>query len=205
MLSELQKRIVQLTYEEKLSHLSSTLSAAPIIEEIYAQRKDDEVFILSNGHAGLALYAVLEKVYGIDPVELLHKHGIHPGKDLENHLYCSTGSLGSGLPIAVGHALATPDKKVYCLISDGEAAEGSIWESLRFVFDHKVDNLEIYVNINGMGAYDDINIDNLVRRLQSFLPRINIRISEPYSWTFAENLLTHYYVMNDKDYQEVLS
>jgi len=205
MLSELQKRIVQLTYEEKLSHLSSTLSAAPIIEEIYAQRKDDEVFILSNGHAGLALYAVLEKVYGIDPVELLHKHGIHPGKDLENHLYCSTGSLGSGLPIAVGHALATPDKKVYCLISDGEAAEGSIWESLRFVFDHKVDNLEIYVNINGMGAYDDINIDNLVRRLQSFLPRINIRISEPYSWTFAENLLTHYYVMNDKDYQEVLT
>lgn len=205
MLSELQKRIVQLTYEEKLSHLSSTLSAAPIIEEIYAQRKDDEVFILSNGHAGLALYAVLEKVYGIDPVELLHKHGIHPGKDLENHLYCSTGSLGSGLPIAVGHALATPDKKVYCLISDGEAAEGSIWESLRFVFDHKVDNLEIYVNINGMGAYDDINIDNLVRRLQSFLPRINIRISEPHSWTFAENLLTHYYVMNDKDYQEVLS
>ena len=205
MLSELQKRIVQLTYEEKLSHLSSTLSAAPIIEEIYAQRKDDEVFILSNGHAGLALYAVLEKVYGIDPVELLHKHGIHPGKDLENHLYCSTGSLGSGLPIAVGHALATPDKKVYCLISDGEAAEGSIWESLRFVFDHKVDNLEIYVNINGMGAYDDINIDNLVRRLQSFLPRINIRISEPYSWTFAENLLTQYYVMNDKDYQEVLT
>jgi transketolase len=204
MLSDLQKRIVEITYQERLSHLSSTLSAATILEEIYEKKKDDEVFILSNGHAGLALYAVLEQKYGIDPVELLHKHGIHPGKDLENHLYCSTGSLGSGLPIAVGHALATPEKKVYCMISDGEAAEGSIWEALRFVFDYKVDNLEIYVNINGLGAYDAVDTDNLIRRLQSFLPRINIRISEPYAWTFAQNLLTHYYVMNETDYQEVL-
>jgi len=204
MLSDLQKRIVEITYQERLSHLSSTLSAATILEEIYEKKKDNEVFILSNGHAGLALYAILEKKYGIDPVDLLHKHGIHPGKDLENHLYCSTGSLGSGLPIAVGHALATPNKKVYCMISDGEAAEGSIWEALRFVFDHKVDNLEIYVNINGLGAYDAVDKDNLIRRLQSFLPRINIRISEPYVWTFAQDLLTHYYVMNEKDYQEVL-
>ena len=49
---ELQKRIVDITYQEKLSHLSSTLSALPIIEEIYNIKKDDEVFILSNGHAG---------------------------------------------------------------------------------------------------------------------------------------------------------
>ena len=113
MLSKLQQSIVQITYEQKLSHLSSTLSAAPILEEIYDKKKDDEVFILSNGHAGLALYVLLEQRYKKDAVELLHKHGIHPGKDLENGLYCSTGSLGSGLPIAVGHALATPNKKVY--------------------------------------------------------------------------------------------
>jgi transketolase len=205
MLSNLQKRIVQVTYEEKLSHLSSTLSAAPILQEIFTKKAVDEVFILSNGHAGLALYCILEFYYSnVNAVELLHKHGIHPGKDLENHLYCSTGSLGSGLPIAVGHALATPEKKVYCMISDGEAAEGSIWEALRFVHDYKVDNLEIYVNINGLGAYDSVDTENLVRRLQSFLPRINIRISEPYKWSFAKDLLTHYYVMNEKDYQEVL-
>ena len=107
-----ERRLIDITYHEKLSHLSSTLSALPIIEEIYRERKDDEVFILSNGHAGLALYVVLEKYYNVDPVELLHKHGIHPGRDLENHLYCSTGSLGSGLPIEVGHALARPDKNV---------------------------------------------------------------------------------------------
>ena len=200
-MNKLEKRVMDITYQENLSHLSSTLSALPIIEEIYAEKKEDEVFILSNGHAGLALYVVLEEKYGIDPVMLLHKHGIHPGKDLENKLYCSTGSLGSGLPIAVGHALADRTKNVYCMISDGEAAEGSIWESLRFVKEAKLDNLKIYVNVNGMSAYEYLDVDYLVERLKVFLPRINIRLSEPVEFNFATGLLTHYYVMKPGDYQ----
>jgi transketolase len=203
-MTPLQRRVIDITYQERLSHLSSTLSALPIIEEIYAERQDDEVFILSNGHAGLALYVVLEKYYGVDPVAMLHTHGIHPGKDLANHLYCSTGSLGSGLPIAVGHALATPDKKVYCMISDGECAEGSIWESLRFINERPVDNLEVYVNVNGLGAYDSIDSAYLIRRLQCFLPRIRIKQSDPLNWSFAQDLLTHYYVLNEENYQEIV-
>jgi transketolase len=200
-MNNLIRRLVDITYQEKLSHLSSTLSALPIIEEIYSKRKQDEVFILSNGHAGLALYVVLEKYYGVDPVAMLHKHGIHPGRDLENHLYCSTGSLGSGLPIAVGHALATPDKNVYCMISDGECAEGSIWEALRFIHDNKIDNLHVYANLNGMGAYDMIDSVTLSHRLVAFLPRINIRFSSPPNWPFAKELLTHYYVLKPSDYE----
>jgi transketolase len=203
-MSELERRLIDITYQERLSHLSSTLSALPIIEEIYAKRKDDEVFILSNGHAGLALYVVLEKYYGVDPVAMLHKHGIHPGRDLENHLYCSTGSLGSGLPIAVGHALATPEKNVWCMISDGECAEGSIWESLRFINDNKIDNLHVYVNLNGMGAYDMIDTITLSHRLVAFLPRINVRFSSPPDWPFAKELLTHYYVLKSEDYEALI-
>ena len=124
-MTPLERRIVEITFQERMSHLSSCLSAAPILEEIFSVKKDDEVFILSNGHAGLALYCILEQRYSIDPVALLHKHGIHPNRDLPNHLHCSTGSLGSGLPIAVGHALANRTKNVYCMISDGECAEGS--------------------------------------------------------------------------------
>lgn len=198
------RRIVDITYQERLSHLSSTLSALPIIEEIYGQRQDNEVFILSNGHAGLALYVVLEKYYGVDPVAMLHKHGIHPGRDLENHLYCSTGSLGSGLPIAVGHALATPEKNVYCMISDGECAEGSIWEALRFIHEQQINNLHVYVNINGMGAYDMIDREYLEQRLRAFLPRINIRHSDPTEFEFAQGLLTHYYVLKPEDYEAML-
>jgi transketolase len=198
------RRLIDITYQERLSHLSSTLSALPIIEEIYQLRNDDEVFILSNGHAGLALYVVLEKYYGVDPVALLHKHGIHPGRDLENHLYCSTGSLGSGLPIAVGHALARPDKNVYCMISDGEAAEGSIWEALRYINEKNITNIHVYANINGMGAYDNIDVMSLTARLKAFYPRINIRLSEPYNFPFAQGLLTHYYVLKPEDYAELI-
>lgn len=191
-MNKLQKRIIEFSYQEKLAHLSSCLSAAPILEEIYNARKADEVVILSNGHAGVALYCLLEERYGVDPAMLLHKHGIHPGRDIENHLYCSTGSLGSGLPIAVGHALATPNKKVYVMISDGEAAEGSIWESLAFIQSHGIYNIEVYANINGIGAYDSIDVEYLINRLKAFLPRINIRVSEPYTWSFASGLATHY-------------
>lgn len=203
-MNPLTKRLIDITYQERLSHLSSTLSALPIIEEIYRERKDNEVFILSNGHAGLALYVVLEKYYNVDPIALLHKHGIHPGRDLENHLYCSTGSLGSGLPIAVGHALATPNKNVWVMVSDGECAEGSIWEALRYINDKQINNIHVYVNINGMGAYDDIERDRLEMRLKSFLPRINIRHSEPTSFPFAKGLLTHYYVLKPEDYEELI-
>jgi len=200
-MNKLVKRILDISYQENLSHLSSCLSALPILEEIYEKKQEDEVFILSNGHAGLALYVVLEEKYGIDPVMLLHKHGIHPSKDLENKLYCSTGSLGSGLPIAVGHALADRTKNVYCIISDGECAEGSIWESLRFIHTAKLDNLHIYANINGMSAYEYLDVEYLSTRLQSFLPRINLRVSDPVEFSFAKGLLTHYYVMKPGDYQ----
>jgi len=61
-MTELERRIVDITYQERLSHLSSTLSALPIIEHIYQRRTNDEVFILSNGHAGLALYVVVRKI-----------------------------------------------------------------------------------------------------------------------------------------------
>lgn len=203
IINNLLRRLIDITYNEKLSHLSSTLSALPIIEEIYSNRKDDEVFILSNGHAGLALYVVLEKYYGVDPVSMLHKHGIHPSRDLDNHLYCSTGSLGSGLLIAVGHALATPNKNVYCMLSDGECAEGSIWEALRYIQDNNINNLHVYVNINGMGAYDMIDSHQLSHRLKAFLPRINLRFSDPPSWSFAQQLLTHYYVLKPEDYAEI--
>jgi transketolase len=203
LMHEIQKRIIDITYQEKLSHLSSCLSAWPIVHEIYNEKRDDEVFILSNGHAGLALYCELEHRYGTDPVMLLHKHGIHPGKDLENRLYCSTGSLGSGLPIAVGRALADRSKNVYVMISDGEAAEGSVWESLRFAHVVGLTNLKVYVNINGMSAYEYLDIDYLVARLKSFMPNINIRISQPPEFDFAKGLLTHYYVIKPEDYAKL--
>ena len=195
----LEKRIVEISFNEKIGHLSSTLNAVNIIDAIYASKKDDEPFILSSGHAALALYVVQEKYEGRDVVELFHKHGVHPHRCLADGIHCSTGSLGMGLTVAVGYALANRNKKVHCLISDGEAGEGSIWESLRFIHEAKLDNLEVHVNVNGMIAYDFIDRDYLEKRLLAFLPRINIHHTEPPNWPFAKGILTHYYVLKPED------
>jgi transketolase len=138
-----------------------------------------------------------------DAEYLFHKHGVHPHRNLEDNIHCSTGSLGQGLTLAVGYALANRDRKVYCLISDGEAGEGSIWESLRFIYEAKLDNLEVYANVNGMIAYDFIDKDYIINRLRAFLPRINIRETSPPDWPFAKGILTHYYVLKSEDMEKL--
>jgi transketolase len=202
-MNDVERRVVDISYKEKIGHLSSNLNAVNIIEEIYKNKKADEPFILSSGHAALALYVVLEKYEGRDAEKLFHKHGVHPHRDLSDGIFCSTGSLGMGLTVATGYALADRNRKVHCLISDGEAGEGSIWESLRFIYEAKLDNLEVYVNVNGMIAYDFIDKEYIINRLRAFLPRINIRETEPPKWPWAEGILTHYYVLKPEDYEQL--
>ncbi len=72
---------------------------------------------------------------------------------------CSTGSLGLGITIALGRAVANPNRKVWVMISDGESAEGSIWESLKTIEEHNIKNIEVYVNINGLCAYKEVDRD----------------------------------------------
>ncbi|MEN6293828.1 MAG: hypothetical protein ABFD07_17660 [Methanobacterium sp.] len=87
-MNELERRIIDISYKEKIGHLSSTLNAVNIIDEIYQTKKPNEPFILSSGHAALALYVVLEKYEGRDAEELFHKHGVHPHRDVDNGIYC---------------------------------------------------------------------------------------------------------------------
>lgn len=200
-MNSLERRIIDISYTEKIGHLSSNLNAVNIIDEIYNTKLTNEPFILSSGHAALALYTVLEKYQGLDAIKLFHKHGVHPHRDLDNQIFCSTGSLGLGITVAVGYALANPDSNVYCLISDGESAEGSVWESLRFIHEHNLTNCKIYVNVNGMMAYDYLDQDYLINRLRAFLPCINIRQTNIPNWPFANGILTHYYVLKPEDYK----
>jgi transketolase len=202
-MNDLEKRIIEISYKEKIGHLSSTLNAVNIIDEIYQLKRPTDPFILSSGHAALALYVVLEKYEGRDAEQLFHQHGVHPHRDLSSGIYCSTGSLGMGLTVATGYALADRTRKVYCLISDGEAGEGSIWEALRFIYEAKLDNLQVYANVNGMIACDMIDREYINNRLRAFLPRINIRNTTPPSWAFAHGVLTHYYVLKPEDYQSL--
>lgn len=165
---DLVRRIIEISYKHRLGHLGSNFSVLDVLDCMYSLRRIDEPVILSNGHAGVALYAVLEK-YGYAKAEdLFLKHGVHPNRDLANGIYVSTGSLGQGLPIAVGMALSDRSKNVYCIVSDGECAEGSIWEALRIASEQKLNNLIIAVNANGYSGYDEIDIKSLPAKFNSF-------------------------------------
>lgn len=201
---DLKRRIIEISYEYKKSHIGSCLSAVDIIEEIYNLKKKNEKFILSEGHAAVGLYCVLEKHEGRNPGYLLKKHGIHPERDEKNGIWCTTGSLGQGLPIALGMAIANRNKNVYCLISDGEAAEGSIWEALRLKTDNKINNLKVYINLNGYGAYGTIDRDKLIKRLKVFCPDIVIKLTSVEQLPFLKGQDAHYYIMSKVDYEKAL-
>ena len=201
---DLKKRILEIAYKHKLGHLGSYLSAAGIVDEIYENKNPDDIFILSSGHASLALYAALEKYEGKNAEELFLKHGGHPHRDEENGIYCSTGSLGLGITVAVGRALANKNRKVHVLISDGESAEGSVWEALRFIKESNLPNIEVYVNVNGYAAYDKVDVKYLVDRLKVFLPTINIRYTSVNQYPFLRGLNAHYHVMSEQDYKTTL-
>lgn len=195
------KRLLEISYKHRLSHLGSCLSCIKIIENIYNVKKEEDIFILSNGHAGLALYVVLENKYGINAEDLLIKHGIHPCYDEINKIYCSTGSLGIGVAIAGGIALADRSRTVYCLISDGECAEGILWETLAFKTRERLDNLKIHVNMNGWSAYSKIDCNDLTKKLECFCPAIIIHNTSSDVLPFLNGMDAHYYVMTEEDYE----
>jgi len=201
----LKKRIAEIAYKNKLGHLGSYFSSVGIIDEIYSKMDKDDIFILSSGHAALALYVCLEKYKGQDAEALFAKHGGHPHRDEECGIYCSTGSLGLGLCVALGRAVANPKRKVIVLISDGECAEGSIWEALKTINEEEINNIEVHVNINGYAAYKNVDTIYLRERLRTFLPNIKLHYTSVEQYSFLKGLNAHYHVMNEENYNEVLN
>jgi transketolase len=204
----MKQRILELSYKHKLSHIGSCLTAVDIIDEIFEKKAPEEKFVLSCGHAALALYVVLEK-YGFGNAEdkLLH-HGVHPDRCESCNLDCSAGSLGHGLPIAVGMAIANRSKNVYCLISDGECAEGSIYEALNLFEELRLDNLHIYVNCNGWGAYkqiDKLDLQNVIlAHVFNMRKNVHFRLTCVEKYPFLKGNDAHYYIMTETDYEKVL-
>lgn len=201
---DLKKRIIEIAFKHKLSHLGSYLSCVDIMDWIFKQKKPEDIFILSNGHAALAQYVILEKYHQFNAEELFKKHGGHPHRDEEHGIYCSTGSLGMGLAAAVGRALANPDRIVHVMVSDGECAEGVIWESLRFIADHPVQNIKIYVIHNGYGAYCEIPYEKLQKRLAAFsignIAIIGDTQIATEEFPFLKGNNAHYHIMKEQDY-----
>jgi transketolase len=198
-MNALEERLVDISYKLKLTHLSAYFTAVNIIDGIYKVKKPDDVFILSQGHAFAALAVVLEKYEGKDAFKLVEKYGTHPTRNIKEGIYCSTGSLGQGLTIAIGMALADRDHDVYVLTSDGEMKEGCCWEALRIAGEQRLENLKIAVNGNGYSAYNKVDVDLLDLRMQYFYPSLVVK-TDMFKWPeFLQGVDGHYQGINSEE------
>jgi transketolase len=172
-----------------VGHIGSALSITEIMAALYESvlqisAPDDperDRFILSKGHSALALYATLFLKGWISATNLNTYCGdgtflgVHPEYAQKGVDFCS-GSLGQGLSIGVGSALAArmqhSTRRVFVLVSDAECNEGSLWEAVMFAAHHKLSNLIAIVDLNGQQAlgYTDqvLNLTPLAERWRAF-------------------------------------
>lgn len=204
-LTPLQRRILELGYRLKLSHLGSAITCADILDEIYSMRGPDEPVCLGEGHASLALYVVLEKHTGRDAEELARRHGVHSHRSLSDGIHVSGGSLGQVETVAMGMALARPERRVWLVSSDGGAAEGAFWETLRAKSALGVSNLMWYVNANGWSAYKAVDIWGLTKAIHAIDESVVVydTSSTCAHIPFLKGLDAHYAVMKDEDWSWV--
>ena len=170
MANRLRLHVIDMTTAANSGHPGGSLSAADIVTALYfsvmkhdpknPQWEDRDRFVLSKGHVAPVLYAALAEC-GYFPVEdlvTLRKVGSklqgHPVRGKTPGVEMSTGSLGQGLSMSCGIALAakmdSKDYRTYCLLGDGELQSGQNWEAAMFASNYKLDNLTAIVDRNNL-------------------------------------------------------
>ena len=189
---EIRKGIIERSYTagKNSAHVGGSLSAVEILAVLFhvvLRRDPDDFcnrdrFILSKGHASLALYCALEStgLLSKEEVDTFEQNGshytAHAKKDITKGLEFSGGSLGLGMSYAVGVAEALKEKgspaRVFVLLGDGECNEGIIWESLMFAKHRSMDNLTVIVDHNHLQADGPIetvlDTKNIAAKFTSF-------------------------------------
>ena len=184
-------KVLRMVHEAKASHIGSCFSIADIIAVLYgsvlnvkaknAAWENRDRFILSKGHGAAAVYAALA-FCDFMSIEELDNYG-KEGSILMTHIShkidgveFSTGSLGHGLPFAVGKAMSAKilgkTWRTFVLLSDGELDEGSNWEAFMFAAHHKLDNLTVIIDYNKLQSLasveETLGLEPLVGKLEAF-------------------------------------
>ena len=181
--------ILEQSKRAQVGHIGCALSVVEIIASLYgdvlnvatSDEQDRDRFVLSKGHAALALYAAmhlrgiisskqLNTFHGDDSLLGVHPESEAPGVDF------STGSLGQGLSFGAGAALAArlqgSNRHAYVLLSDGECNEGSVWESVMFAAHQRLGNLTAIIDLNGQQAFghtkDVCHVPEMAERWRGF-------------------------------------
>lgn len=189
---ELRKDVIEIICAGKAGHIGGDMSVIDTLITLYfkqmnispenADDPDRDLFVMSKGHSVEALYAVLAKKGFFTLEEVLEKFSKfgskfigHPNNKLPG-IEMNSGSLGHGLPVCVGMALAgkmnNKSYRVYTVMGDGELAEGSVWEGAMAASHYKLDNLCAVVDRNRLqisGSTEDVmHHDDLHERFRSF-------------------------------------
>lgn len=177
------KRFLQMYLKAHAGHIGSSLSCAELLVLLrFSWMQNDDTFILSKGHAVAALYALLAEVGVLGPsdLETFYQEGTRlpalPPFNAIAQIPFATGSLGHGLSLCAGMALGArmkrSERKCFCLTSDGELDEGSVWEAALFIAHRKLTNLVWMIDrnrIQGIGRTEDVlGLEPLDAKLRAF-------------------------------------
>jgi transketolase len=183
---EIRRTIIEQSYRAGVGHIGSALSIADLVAAVVADACLDgdgerDRIVLSKGHAALALYAALHltgrleagaiDTYCADGTLL----GVHPEPGLKGVDF-GTGSLGQGLSLGAGSALAAKRhgsaRRAFVIASDAELNEGSTWEAAMFAAQHRLDNLTLLVDLNGQQAlgytHEVLDLGTVEEKLAAF-------------------------------------
>lgn len=183
----IRKHILNMAFRGQSVHVACAFSIVEILTTLLERMNfnpsdpERDYLVLSKGHGVMALYACMYEMGFIPLLDLenyfqdgSNLHGLNsatlPGIDV------STGSLGHGLPVAVGLALglirSRSTRQVYCIVGDGEMNEGSCWEAVMFAAHHKLNNLTLIVDSNALQAMgetkDVLDMGDMAKKLQAF-------------------------------------
>ncbi len=183
------QHILALSKKANVGHIGSCLCVVDMLCALYGgvmnipspTHPDRDRFVLSKGHAALALFAVLRQKGWLSEAELMSflqdgSHlGVHPEAGVPGVDF-GTGSLGHGLSMATGAALAArmqkSSRRAFALVSDAECNEGALWEAVMFAAHHRLANLVLLVDDNGQQALgytrEVLNLSPLARRFEAF-------------------------------------
>ena len=161
---KLRLKILEMYFNANAGHIGCSLSCIDMmIGSLMTHRKESEVFLLSKGHAAASLYACLHELGEIsdEVLKTFYKNGTtlpaHPAPNKIKGIPFATGSLGHGLPIAIGIAQANKilgnNEFTYVLMSDGETNEGTTWEGGHYAVAKELDNLIVMIDKNGLQGF----------------------------------------------------
>jgi len=171
---QIRRDVLETSYRAGACHIGSALSCVEILAVLYYKvLEKEDIFLFSKASGVVTLYTILADKGFIPKNKIayyLKKYPL-PSKEIPGVVW-SGGSLGQGLSVATGIALADRSKKVYCLLSDGELQEGNTWEAMLFAGHHKLQNLTVIIDRNGLQACgkteEILGLENLHEKFKAF-------------------------------------